>query len=433
MQIKTKKYVNCPIAYYVTAFLHLLLVSAEVLEKAEAILSSYCVILTFSDEELQEGSTRFLTEVGKCKPGRSVVFVRCQNYNNANIKRSRDKGTEETPGQENSGQEVTSNHVPAGGEGDSATEHSTLAQRKNLNNVWKDERLKAFKILEWPQALSDKKEENLSIMKFRNVEKFWCSLRKNLPRPAKTSKKTARTSNRRQNKSRRDFNSAGSEQGLLAGRRSTDRTSYTSSSHRTPSQPPDTVNDCTSPKQLIATAENIISGDEVDDVFIDMHTEGPGLQHNNIVEERPYHHKAERDDSAEDCLHSSDQDLPAAVRDYRATSPEAFAQCQGPAPNQNRAAHQNVPQRPSQRQMSSPQNKIPVNLSALPGSGDVKSGFVSSEGDAGGRLSRGLKRMLTSQESGYHSISPSTSPLQNTGPPPQLPQFPPQIVSPENA
>ena len=113
---------------------------AELLEEAEAILTSYCVILTFSMQEQQGGSVRFLQEVCQLRPGRCVVFVRCRDNDND--------------------------------------------QNENAGNVGMDESMTAFKILEWPGAPSDVNTKNVAVRDRRSKEKFWCNLRKNLPGPA---------------------------------------------------------------------------------------------------------------------------------------------------------------------------------------------------------------------------------------------------------
>ena len=442
------------------------------LEKAEAILSSYCVILTFSDEELQQGSARFLTDVGQLKSGSSVVFVRCRNYDNAGSERSqRGRDTQDTPNApgnaEISRQEVASNDIIAGERSNSAAAgRSTLVQKtkkkkKNSNNVWKDERMKAFKVVEWPRALSNKNQENLTVTEVRSVERFWCSLRKNLPKPAKSVGKTTRTSPSRTKgrKSRSDFSSTGSEQRLLRGRgSSTDRTSSVTSDYRALSQPlrmPDVETGnpikeeedpgfsaspkahdnaaCASLKQSDLPAD-VVCNDEVDDVFIDVHAEGSESEHGDVFQDnrRPQHNAQRLHDSADDFQrHScSDQDLPAAVRDYRDSSPEAYAQIQERSVAQHGASHPQIPQPAAQLQISGPGTQIPVGLSTSPGNGDImfSSGSGSPDGGAGGRplLPVGPKGTLMSQESGYHSISPSTSPPHVTGLPPSPSPQPPQ-------
>ena len=452
------------------------------LEKAEAILSSYCVILTFSDEELQQGSARFLTDVGQLKSGSSVVFVRCRNYDNAGSERSqRGRDTQDAPNApgnaEISRQEVMTNDIIAGeGSNSAAAVRSNLVQKttkkKNSNNVWKDERMKAFKVVEWPRALTNKNQENLTVTEVRSVERFWCSLRKNLPKPAKSVGKTTRTSPSRTKggKSRSDFSSTGSEQRLLRGRgSSTDRTSSVTSDYRALSQPlrmPDVETGnpnkeeedpgfCASPKdydnaacaslkqrdlglprqQPNALPANVVCTDDgVDDVFIDVHAEGSESEHGDAVfqDNRRPQHNAQRQDSAEDFQrHScSDQDLPAAVRDYRDSSPEAYAQIQERSAAQHGASHPQIPQPAAQLQISVAGTQIPVGLPASPGNGDImfSSGSGSPDGGAGGRLllPAGPKGTLMSQESGYHSISPSTSPPLVSGLPPSPSPQPPQ-------
>ncbi|KAK7091021.1 hypothetical protein V1264_010739 [Littorina saxatilis] len=333
----------------------------EVLEKADAILNSYCVILAFSDEELQQSSNRFLTDVTQLKAARSVVFVRCDVTQNGKtdvgFSGTRDDTEDGLVSRscETDAEAMTSNHVMEEGRSGSRLAEAPDAKAKDWSKVWKDERMKAFKSLHWPRGVTAPTTPSHPIgrKQARQLDKFWYNLRNHLPKPASKSHE-GRSSHRRGKRERKGVNSTSSERRLLE-RSSADRTSSQTADCTTPTRGPRGRNSSQlgvestnmerqgsgidQPQATMQAAQNPASYDEPDDVFIDVKTGDTGLGDINpgqnvqpylhdVVQGRGFPHIQERgysnDSVGEDPQGSSD-DVPAAVNQYRQSAPDGFS------------------------------------------------------------------------------------------------------------
>ncbi|XP_076439395.1 uncharacterized protein LOC143278500, partial [Babylonia areolata] len=174
----------------------------ELPDRLEAVETSHSVLLTFSTREMAEDAqVNFLARYVFSRKTRStVLFIRSQHHHNTdtdtttreNGPRSREEADVES-GQQRGSQD---NNVVAG------TPPPTL-KKNAARNPWNNDTIRSFRVLNLPRSLypgtsssssspsSSSTRAERSWREARDVEKFWYSLQKGLPkapRPRRTSR-----------------------------------------------------------------------------------------------------------------------------------------------------------------------------------------------------------------------------------------------------
>ncbi|KAK7475982.1 hypothetical protein BaRGS_00032749 [Batillaria attramentaria] len=449
----------------------------EVFEKSEAIMDSYCVILSFSTSELRAGQGIFLTKIAKLKhPYDNVVVIKTQDGDhNLVTTASEDQAAEKRNQEEDSllptaadPQEINGlNHTSTAsanrveGQGRKLQENSSHRQtekHQQSESVWKHEAFKSVKILTWPKCLDDtthntnNSSSSVALGSSRKMNKFWYSLFNHLPKPLNDREAPGRSS-------RNSRSSSSSQRKLLdSHNRSSSRTSDFAVSQQQGS----------SAESEVATSGVALHGNEKrsediplrysgskfdtvpedDEVFVGGSNEKVDIHHTSPPCSL-LHNTGDR--LSVDSEPESPHDVPLAVKEYRDTAPGMQA---APVRNPTKTPHVDFLSIPGARHQTTlrmiPEPDQHAKTQSMPqgeaenlgnGESETENHFAQVPDEsqtspispyAGGRITR---PDIFRGESGYHSLSPPKEGMSSNGGPPYFTTRSdmPNVAAKENA